>query len=91
MKAEPEKESENGRVDLVLPYKFGIVVADFDASDYGDGCLDLRKGDIVKFVKEEAGWWFGRCVDTLDPSGELADGWYPRAFTKSQDELAVWV
>ena len=78
---EPARESGNNRVDVSLPYEFGLVIADFDASAHGEGYLNLWKGDVIKVVTEEGGWWLGQRVSPPKFSVKLEQGWYPPAYT----------
>ncbi|CAK0791183.1 unnamed protein product [Prorocentrum cordatum] len=63
------------------PHDFGLVVKSFDPTEYGQDYMRLNEGDIVRFIREDDGWYLGERVDKETLSIKLAEGWFPPAFT----------
>mmetsp|Transcript_56822 Transcript_56822/g.158230 ORF Transcript_56822/g.158230 Transcript_56822/m.158230 type:complete len:442 (-) Transcript_56822:141-1466(-) len=57
---------------------YELVVHAFDGTDYGEECLSLKRGDVVRFSgREAAGWRLGQLLDTQTRTVVLGGGWYP--------------
>lgn len=80
-------DSENVGLSSKCPYTFGVVVGQFDPSEYGSDYMLLEVGDVIKCMSEAEGWWFGKRVDPDCLSSVLAEGWFPPTFIERQDRL----